>query len=149
MRRLLIAAFLGFATTSAGAQLPASLDEARVRSCAPATIEAATDCLRSALSAEDLAVLVGSSTGGGYRGYIDAFLVSAWQLDDPTAPLPRHMSGRDLYLTGSTSAGLIISNLGAVMRGRTLNWSAVSAALRRPAVERSAVRPNQETKDAD
>ena len=128
MLRSIAAAACVLAAGPVAAQLPPSLDRTRIEQCAPASLDAATDCLRDALSAEDRAVLA-EPRGSVYRPQLNRLLYDSWQLADATTPLAADLRRLNLYYPG-LAPSLVVMNLIGQAEGRRPDWPAVVSALR-------------------
>jgi hypothetical protein len=117
---LALALQTGVALITPGAHvfaLPSSLQRGELAACAPATIEAAEQCLRASLSAEELAIVQDRIPARRFRPALDCEIETAWRLDDPSSPMERVMDGLLGLHHPHLAAGMIITDL--QVRART------------------------------
>ena len=91
--------------------LPLSLDEAKLETCAPTSVDAAVSCLREALSAEDLAVVQDRIPARVFRPGLDRAIEGAFHLRDRTSPMAKVMRALIGIDRPDIAAGMIISDL--------------------------------------
>jgi hypothetical protein len=92
-------------------QLPPSLQQDQLAACAPATLQAAEECLRHALSAADLAIVQDRIPARRFRPALDHAIERAWRLRDPASPMSNAMRALLGLERADLAAGMIISDL--------------------------------------
>ncbi|HEX8364958.1 MAG TPA: hypothetical protein VF603_06715 [Allosphingosinicella sp.] len=108
---LLLHALLSGAGSPDALPLPPSLREDTLAACAPTTLEQAEQCLRTALSPADLAIVEDRIPARQFRPGLDQALVRAWRLDDPASPMGRLMQTLIGIDWPDAAASMIISDL--------------------------------------
>jgi hypothetical protein len=93
------------------AALPNSLQRGELAACAPTTLEAAEQCLRASLSAEELAIVQDRIPARRYRPALDCEIETAWHLDDPSSPMARVMDGLLGLHHPHLAAGMILTDM--------------------------------------
>ena len=91
--------------------VPPSLRQDQLEACAPVTLEAAEDCLRRALSPEDLAIVQDRILARQFRPGLDWAIQRAWRLRERTSPMARVMHALLGFYRADIAAGMIISDL--------------------------------------
>ena len=102
--------------------LPSSLRVGSLAACAPATLEAAENCLTHALSPEDLAVVQDRISARRFRPPLDCQIEEEWRLGDPTSPMAKVMFAKLGLNNPGMAAGMIISDVEAKAAGGELPW---------------------------
>jgi hypothetical protein len=123
--------------------LPTSLAAGALAACAPATLEAAEQCLRTSLSADDLAILQDRIPARRFRPSLDCEIVAAWKLADPSSPMARVMDGLVGFHRPQFEAGMIISDL--QVRANNHNDHGMAFDQVREAMQQSPPEPDSST----
>ncbi len=109
--------------------LPPSLRPGALASCAPASLEAAEDCLTKALSPADLAIVRDRIPSRQFRPSLDCQMQKEWRLNDANSPMARVMRDKLGLHHPHLASGMIISDLQARAAGGGLPFDEIRQTL--------------------
>jgi hypothetical protein len=105
--------------------LPPSFKKGALSACAPATVEAAEECLVHALSKQDLATMRDRSSSEPYREALLCEMELEWRLSDVNSPIAKAMHRKLGIHHPGLAASMIMQDFQMRATGAGLPWDDV------------------------